>query len=210
LDAALSGARRIHRQKFSAANALVTESYTSYFLLISRISGAPRRLGSRRASRAAPNFRLHVRERDDLFDFEEAAAFAPHLVLDMERGPAHGALDVNRFAIARVGVADDGDVHRPRKCPDVLDHLSHREQAEIGKATRGRGPEAGHIDRFKSVALGEACLEAVVDERCDHISGPFSSFCKRDRGSGIRPVSLDSRASPSAETIPEPRPILSA
>jgi hypothetical protein len=33
------------------------------------------------------------------------------------------ALDVDRFLIARVGVADDRDVHRSRKRPDVLDHL---------------------------------------------------------------------------------------
>ena len=105
-----------------------------------------------------------VREGDYLFAFKKSAAFRPHLVFDMQRCGtgvfvlANRALHVDNLAVAGIGVANERKVHRARQRPHVVDHLVHCKQTQVGKASRSRGTEAGHIDGFEALALGELRL----------------------------------------------------
>ena len=121
------------------------------------------------------HFRDHRFHRDDLLAREETASLGKHLVFDVQGGHAgvfvlaDGAMNVERIAVAGVGVADDGDVYRLRNRARVGGHLGHREQAQVGIAAGGGGAEAGHVDRVEAGGGGEFCLQAIEDEgRDDH------------------------------------------
>ncbi len=100
----------------------------------------------------------------------------------MERGCtrvfilAHGAPDIERIAIASIGIADERNRNRLGESADIGEHLGHREQAKIGKSARGGRTEAGHINGFKAGAFGEASLETIEDERRDQHRGPVEQL----------------------------------
>ena len=93
---------------------------------------------------------------DDLLAGEEAAFLGEHLVFDVDARDAgrfvfaDGALDVQGVAVAGVGVADHGDVHRSGDIFGVGDHLSHGQQSHVGKPPLGGGAGAGHVNGLET------------------------------------------------------------
>ena len=99
-----------------------------------------------------------------------AALLRPHLVFQEAAGRAGGdqlvdrAVDVQRIAVARVGVDDDRDLDAHADPPGPLDHLGLRQQAQVGLADRrGRHGIAGHEGHREAGLLGELGRERVVD-----------------------------------------------
>ena len=111
---------------------------------------------------------LHVfRDGNHLLAGKKAALLGKQLVLQMDGRHAgrlvfpHRALHIQRVAVARVGIADDGNVHRIGDIFGVGNHLGHREQPHIGEAPLGRSAGAGHINRPMPHILGNAGVQGI-------------------------------------------------
>ena len=97
----------------------------------------------------------HLGFGDDLLAFVMAAFLGRDLVLDVEPSDprllvfAHGADDVDRVAVAGIGVGDDRDADRLHGEADEVHVLDHGQQAEIGIAAGARKPAAGQVDRLE-------------------------------------------------------------
>jgi hypothetical protein len=109
-------------------------------------------------------------ERDDALALHVAASLRPHLVLEeAARGAelhelAHGALDVERVAVAGVDVDQHRDVDGSDDVPGGVDHLGLRQQAEVGLAEpRGGQAVARDEDGAEPRLLGELRGERVPD-----------------------------------------------
>ena len=139
------------------------------------------------------HLRHHLFQLDDLLARQETASLGEHLVFDVQRRGArvfvlaNGPPHVERISVARVGVADDGDVHRIRDRARVGDHLGHREQPEVWIAARGRSAEARHVDGVEAGSGSEFRLQTIEDEwRDDHfgageqLAQPRSLFIHRE------------------------------
>ena len=79
----------------------------------------------------------HFRQRDNLFSVQVAAPLGRDLVFDVNGGDAdalvftHGAHEIDGIAISRIGVGDDGNLHRRYNLGGALDHFRHGDQADI-------------------------------------------------------------------------------
>ena len=103
-----------------------------------------------------------------------AAARGRHLVLDHGAGEAglgvaaDGALDVERVAVAGVGVADHRDRHRIADVTPLLDHLGVGDQPGIRQAEpRGGDRESAHEADAEAGPLDHAGGQRVVAGRGD-------------------------------------------
>ena len=102
------------------------------------------------------------------------AALGKILVLDLDRvgaralEQAHGALDIERIAVAGVGVDHEMRAHAVADQRDGLDHLVHADQADVGAAEPRIGDgRAGDIERLEAGLLRDQRGERVVDARRD-------------------------------------------
>ena len=134
--------------------------------------------------------RDHVCQRDHLLALEEATALRPHLVFEVQRSRARvfvlaqGARHVESIPVAGVGVADHRKRDAARDRAHVLGHLRERQQAEIRKRARRGRAEAGHVDGLEARVLGEARLEAVVDERGEDEAAGVDGLAQAAAGRG--------------------------
>ena len=103
----------------------------------------------------------HLRRRHDRLVVVVAAALGKRLVLQVERGHpgplelAHRATDVQRVAVAGVGVGDDRHARLLDDVGEPVDDLARREQAEVGIAHAARDPPAGGVERGEARARGQ-------------------------------------------------------
>ena len=86
-----------------------------------------------------------------------AAALGKLLVLELDRAGAgaleqpHGALDVERVAVAGVGVDDQMGVDAVADQRDGVDDLAHGDEADVGAAEPRVGDRrAGDIERLEA------------------------------------------------------------
>jgi hypothetical protein len=84
---------------------------------------------------------------------------------------AHRARDVELVAVAGVGVGDQRHRDRARHDGGVVDHLAHRQEAEVGIAARRRGAGAGHVDGGEAGLLDQARADRVVGAGSDRHAG---------------------------------------
>ena len=99
-----------------------------------------------------------------------AAALGEILVLDLDRvragalEQAHGALDIERIAIAGVGIDDEMGAHAVADQRDRFDHLVHAHQADVRAAEPRIGDAgAGDIKRLEAGPLGDQRGERIID-----------------------------------------------
>ena len=92
-----------------------------------------------------------------------------HLVLQVDPRDAgllvvpHRAHDVDRVAVAGVGVGDRRHVDGRDDPPGVVDHLRAGQQPDVrAPDQRGRGPKPGHVDDVEPGLLHEPRGEGVV------------------------------------------------
>ena len=109
---------------------------------------------------------------DDLLARDVPALLRRHLVLEVEPRDAgllvlpHRAHDVERVAVARVGVGDERDADGGREVSRVIRHLGQPGETQIGESEpRGGRPVARHVDGGESRALDESGRDAVVGAR---------------------------------------------
>ena len=122
-----------------------------------------------------------------------AAALGRHLVLDVQRGDAgrrvlaHRAHDVERVAVAVVGVGDHRHADGLHEPPRVVGHLGEREQPDVGAPEqRRRRAEAGHVDGREAGALDEPRRQRVVGAGREHRLGPGEQLTEaRHRSHGF-------------------------
>ena len=103
-----------------------------------------------------------------------SAALGKILILKLDRIGAgalekpHRALDIERIAVAGVGVDDEMRADPIADQRDGLHHFAHADEADIGPPQpRMRDAGAGNIKRFKSRALGDQRGKRIVDTRRD-------------------------------------------
>ena len=80
----------------------------------------------------------------------------------------HRALDIERVAVACIGIDDEmrGDAVADQR--DSVDHLAHADEANVGAAEpRISDGRTGNIERLEAGAFGDQCGERVVDARGD-------------------------------------------
>ncbi len=117
------------------------------------------------------------------------APLGPDLILEEAAGRAgrdqlsDRAVDVQRIAVAGVGVDDDRDRHAHGDPPRPLDHLGLREQPQIGLADRRGGHRvAGDEAHGKAAALakpgGKRVEDAGEGDRPHLIQDPLYSGCR--------------------------------
>ena len=118
----------------------------------------------------------HLGARDDLLPLVMAAFLRRDLVLDMKPGDpgflvlAHGADDIDRVAVAGIGVGDDRDRYRLDRQPDKADIFDHRQQPEIGVAAGARVAAAGQVNRGEPGLLDKPRRQRVVGARHHRIA----------------------------------------
>ena len=162
------------------------------------------RSGSRRASTAARSLPHHLVGADQPLAAHVPALLGRHLVLELDPGDAgllvelHGADDVDRVAVAGVGVGDHRHVDGGHDPPGVVDHLAAAEQPDVGAADqRGRRPEAGHVDGVEAGLLDQPGREGVVRAR-RHERRPAGQQLAQPRPAGRDRCSADPpRTAPS-------------
>ena len=107
----------------------------------------------RRASVAARILPTISARRDHALVGEMAAALGKGLVLDLDRGGARALeqpdrpLDVQRIAVAGVGVDDDRRRHALADMGERIGDLAHRDEADVGPAEPGIGDARRPRDR---------------------------------------------------------------
>ena len=155
------------------------------------------------------DLRQPILARHDLLVVEMAAFLRKALVLDMDAGDAarlvfaHGAHDVELVAVAGIGVGDHRQLDRGGDAAGVVDHLRHRDQAEIGIAERRRGAGAGHVDAVEPGLRDQLRGDAVIGAGCDHHAVPAQQFAKAARlGHRLPPFRLE-----EAESAARRRPV---
>ena len=97
------------------------------------------------------------------------AALGKVLILDLDRvgagalQKAHGALHIERIAVAGVGVDNEMCADAVADQRDGLHHLAHPDQADIGTAEPRIGDAgAGDVERFEARALGDERGQRIV------------------------------------------------
>ena len=143
------------------------------------------RSGSRARLDGGPQLADHLVGADQQLAAHVPALLGHDLVLELDPGDAgllvelHGADDVDRVAVAGVGVGDDRDVDGGDDPAGVVDHLRARQQTHVGAADqRGRRPEAGHVDRVEAGLLDQPGAQRVVGARGDQRRGPADQFAQ--------------------------------
>src|SRR5215470_16620270 len=115
----------------------------------------------------------HLAEAHHLFALVMAAFLGRDLILDVERCDprflvlADRADDVDRIAVAGIGIGDDRDADRLYRQPDEANVLRHGEQPQIGVAVRPRITPTRQIDRLEPGLLDEPRRQRVIGAR-DH------------------------------------------
>jgi hypothetical protein len=116
-----------------------------------------------------PHLLDHLICRDHVLARQMPAALRRHLVLEMERRHpgrlvlADCAHDVERVAVAVVGVGDHGDADGLHETAGVVDHLAERQQPDVGASQeRRRGAVAGHVHGFEARLLDQPRRQRVV------------------------------------------------
>ena len=123
---------------------------------------------------------------DHLLAAHVAALLRPDLVLQEAAGRAggdqlvDGAVDVERIAVAGVGVDDDRDRDAHADPPGAVDHLGLGQQAHVGLADGGGGDRvAGDEGHREADALGDPRRERVEDagegDRADFVEDATDS-----------------------------------
>ena len=114
----------------------------------------------------------HLLRRDHLAAEHVPAPLGEDLVLELDgadAGPlvlADRAADVQRVAVAGVAVRQHRDVDGLGDVAGVLDHLVHRQEADVGLAEdAGRGAVAGHVDGVEPGHLDHLGAQYVVGAR---------------------------------------------
>src|SRR5262245_42332560 len=117
----------------------------------------------------------HLDRRDEDLAVEVAAALRKCLVLELNGArprafeQAHGAPDVERVAIAGVGVNDQIGVDAIADHGDNLDNLAHAHETDVRSAEpRIRDRCAGDVQRPETALFGDQRGERVVDAGSDH------------------------------------------
>ena len=105
---------------------------------------------------------------------KEAALFGEDLVLKM--APRHargfilpdGARHIDRVAVTRIGVTEDGDIDSAGNVARVLGHLRLRDQSHVRVAALGCSPKARHIHHVKPHRLRNSGMGGVQHKGCHH------------------------------------------
>ena len=128
----------------------------------------------RRASTAALILPHHLRRRNQRLVVEMAAALGKVLVLELDGigagalEQAHGALDIERVAVAGIGIDHEMRRHAVADQADGLDHLAHADQPDVGAAEPRIGDgRAGDVERLEAGLFGDQRGERVIDARRD-------------------------------------------
>ena len=116
----------------------------------------------------------HLRRRDQRLVVEMAAALGKILILDLDGigagalEQAHRALDIERIAVAGVGIDNEMGRDAVADQRDCIDHLGHADQADVGPAEPRIGDgRAGDIERLETGLFGDQRGKRVVDARRD-------------------------------------------
>ena len=116
----------------------------------------------------------HLRRRNQHLVVEMAAALGEILVLELDGvgagalEQAHRALDIERVAVAGVGIDHEMRRHAVADQADGLDHLAHADQPDIGAAQPRIGDgRAGDVERLEAGLFGDQRGERVIDARRD-------------------------------------------
>ena len=112
-------------------------------------------------------FSFHLRQWDDFFAVEMAAALGRDLVLDMNGSDAnafeltHGAHQIDGIAVAGVGIGDHRNFHHrdDLRCP--FDGFRHAHQANVRDAHAPGDRAAAEIRRFVAGFLDKPRRKAV-------------------------------------------------
>ena len=119
----------------------------------------------------------HLGEADHLLALVMAAFLGRDLVFDVKGGDprflvlADRADDVDRVAVAGIGVGDDRDFDRFDRHADKADVLGEGQEPEIGIAVRPRIAAAGQIDRLEPGLLDETRGQSVIGAGHHRIAG---------------------------------------
>ena len=112
----------------------------------------------------------HFLRRDQRLVVEMAAALGEVLVLELDGVGAgaleqtHGALDIERIAVAGVGVDDEMRADAVADQRQRLDHLAHADEADVGPAEPRVGDgRAGDVERLEAGLLGDQRRQRIVD-----------------------------------------------
>ncbi len=115
------------------------------------------------------DFSAHLGGRDQRLAVEMAAALGKVLVLELDRGGAgalelaHGAHDVERIAVAGVGIDHEMRIDAVADQRQRLRHLGHGDEADVGPAEPGVGDRgAGDIERREARLRGDQRGERIV------------------------------------------------
>jgi hypothetical protein len=117
----------------------------------------------------------HLAGGDELLALEVPAPLRGELVLEVQSGHAgglvraDGARDVDRIAVAVVGVGDERDADRVGQAARLVDHLGEGQQPDVGLSQkRGRRAEARHVHGVEARLLDQPRGERVVRAGRDH------------------------------------------
>ena len=171
--------------------------------------------GDCRAATAAWTFASISASGNDLLPFHVTALLGCHLILDVDAGDPrplvllHGADDVERVAVAGVGVGDDRQFAGGDDPGGVVDHLAHREQADVGPPEqRRRRPEPGHVHRREPRLFHQAGAETVEDAGSQYRVRACQQLPQPPRAAGLRPEEPSHPSPPprhaSADATPTP------
>ena len=117
----------------------------------------------------------HLLRRDQRLAVEMAAALGEVLVLELDRGGAgalelaDGAMDVQRVAVAGVGVDDQVRGHAVADQRQRLGHLGHGDEPDVRPAEPRVGDGgAGDVERLEAGLRRDQRGERVIDARRHH------------------------------------------
>ena len=106
---------------------------------------------------------------------EVAAALGKGLVLELDRVGAgafeqpHGARDIERIAVAGIGIDDQIGGNPVADRADDVGDFAHADQADVGAPEAGIGDRrAGYVKRPERGLFGDQRGEGVVDAGRDH------------------------------------------
>ena len=119
-----------------------------------------------------PDFHHRLVDGNQLFPFEVAALLRNHLILQLHGGHAgtdeflNGAVEVDGVTIAGVDVGDQRNADRSGHLPDLLQHLGHRRQPDVGeRELTVRNAGAGGIHDREPSQFDQPRGQAVVRAR---------------------------------------------
>ena len=112
-----------------------------------------------------------VVERNELLVIEVTATLRKDLILDVDRRHAgsfeclYRAEDIQLVSVTGIGIGNEGNVDGAGYAPRIVDHLGHREKAEVRVPERGGGARARHVKSIESGLRDKCRGHAVVGAR---------------------------------------------